>query len=70
MSDAEQEFIKQLDDLVMNASGQTLKKFQELDRKTQLHTSTFYDAYAIFYQPSKQEKTASKPEAFRKGKRK
>jgi len=46
MSTVEREFFKSVDDLILKASGKTLKKLQELDIKTQLHADTFYDAYS------------------------
>ena len=68
MSEAEREFMKKVDDTILNASGKTLKKLQELDMKTQLHLTTFYDAYVTHQAPSKKENTGSKPRAFRKSK--
>lgn len=46
MSEVEREYIKSVDDTILKASGKTLKKLQELDIETQLHSNTFYDAYA------------------------
>lgn len=46
MSQAEREFIKQVDDLVLNASPSELAKIAELDKKTQLDGKTFYDVYS------------------------
>lgn len=46
MSQAEREFIKQIDELVLNASPQALMKLAEIDKKTQLGGTTFYDVYS------------------------
>jgi len=46
MSEVEREYIKSVDDTILKASGKTLKKLQELDIQTQLHSNTFYDAFA------------------------
>ena len=45
MNPAERELMKSLDDIVLNASKKELKKIQEIDLKTQLEGSSFYDAY-------------------------
>jgi hypothetical protein len=46
MSQAERDFIKQVDDLILGASPQTLLKLAEIDRKTQLRGVSFYDIYS------------------------
>lgn len=46
MSHAERDFIKQVDDLILGASPQTLLKLAEIDKKTQLCGTTFYDVYS------------------------
>ncbi|MGQ0771809.1 MAG: hypothetical protein ACT4NT_03440 [Nitrososphaerota archaeon] len=46
MSHAERDFIKQVDDLILGASPQTLMKLAEIDKKTQLGGTTFYDVYS------------------------
>jgi hypothetical protein len=68
MSIVEREFFKSVDDVILNASGKTLKKLQELDMKTQLHTNTFYDAYSSFHESTKKEKILSATKPFRKNK--
>jgi len=45
MNKAERELLDKLDELVINASGDELKKIQELDLETQLNGNSFYDAY-------------------------
>ena len=45
MNKAERELLDKLDELVINASGDELKKIQELDLETQLTGNSFYDAY-------------------------
>ena len=59
MSQVEREYIKSVDDAILNASGKTLKKLQELDLKTQLHVNSFYDAYATQHVEPKKQKIAS-----------
>ena len=66
MSIVEREFFKSVDDVILNASGKTLKKLQELDMKTQLHANTFYDAYSSFHEVPKKEKIPSATKPFRK----
>jgi len=68
MSIVEREYIKSVDDVILKASGKTLKKLQELDMKTQLHTNTFYDAYSSFREEPKKEKIPSVTKPFRKNK--
>lgn len=46
MSQAERDFIKQIDDLILGASQEDLTKIAELDKKTQLDGKTFYDVYS------------------------
>jgi len=59
MSQVEREYIKSVDDAILKASGEDLKKLQELDLKTQLHVNSFYDAYATQHDKPKQQKVAS-----------
>ena len=59
MSTVEREYIKSVDDAILNASGEDLKKLQELDLKTQLNVNSFYDAYATQHDKPKQQKVAS-----------
>ena len=59
MSQVEREYIKSVDDVILKASGKSLKKLQELDLKTQLHTNSFYDAYATQHVEPKNQKIAS-----------
>ena len=64
MNQAERELLDKLDNLVMNASGDELKKIQELDLGTQLDGTSFYDAYldstALVNQTIKKESNDSK----------
>ena len=46
MSLAERKYMKQLDEMILNASDSQLKKFQELDLKTQMKGSSFYDVFS------------------------
>ncbi len=43
MSLAEREFMKKVDDAIMKATPEELKKMQELDLDSQLQGTTFYD---------------------------
>ena len=45
MNKAERELLDKLDELVLNSSGDELKKIQELDLETQLNGNSFYDSY-------------------------
>ena len=64
MNQAERKLLDKLDKLVMNASGDELKKIQELDLETQLDGTSFYDAYldstALVNQTIKKESNDSK----------
>jgi hypothetical protein len=68
MSIVEREYIKSVDEVILKASGKTLKKLQELDMKTQLHANTFYDAYSSFHEEPKKEKIPSATKSSRKNK--
>ena len=46
MTLAERKFMKGLDDLILTASASQLKKLQELDLRTQLEGSNFYDIFS------------------------
>lgn len=45
MTPKEREHLKKLDDLVLNASSEKLKKIQEIDHQTQMEGLSFYDVY-------------------------
>ena len=45
MTPDERKRLQKLDDLVLNASSEELKKLQEIDSKTQLEGLSFYDVY-------------------------
>ncbi len=45
MSLAERKFMKELDEMILNASESQLKKIQELDIETQMDGSNFYDVF-------------------------
>jgi hypothetical protein len=59
MSQVEREYIKSVDDTILKASGEDLKKLQELDLETQLNGNSFYDAYATHHDKPKEQKVAS-----------
>jgi len=41
----ERKHLQKLDDLVLNASPEELKKIQEIDHQTQMEGLSFYDVY-------------------------
>ncbi len=41
----EREHLKKLDEMILNASSDELKKIQEIDQQTQLEGLSFYDVY-------------------------
>ena len=41
----EREHLKKLDDMILNASYEELKKIQEIDHQTQMEGLSFYDVY-------------------------
>ena len=45
MTPAERKHLQKLDDLVLNASPENLKKIQEIDHQTQMEGLSFYDVY-------------------------
>ena len=45
MTPSERQRLQNLDDLVLNASYEDLKKIQEIDSKTQLEGVSLYDIY-------------------------
>jgi hypothetical protein len=45
MTPKEREHLKKLDEIVLNASSDELKKIQEIDQQTQLEGLSFYDVY-------------------------
>jgi len=45
MSPAERRHLQKLDDLVLEASPEDLKKIQEIDYQTQMEGLSFYDVY-------------------------
>ncbi len=45
MTPAERRQLQKLDDLVLNASPEELKKIQEIDHQTQMEGLSFYDVY-------------------------
>ncbi len=45
MSPSERKALQKLDDLVLDASPEKLKKIQEIDHQTQMEGLSFYDVY-------------------------
>ena len=64
MTPAERKLLDKLDQLVMESSGEELKKIQELDLLTQMDGRSFYDEYlnspSLVNQSIKQESRESK----------
>ncbi len=45
MSPAERRELQKIDDLILDASPEDLKKIQEIDHQTQMEGLSFYDVY-------------------------
>jgi len=45
MTPAERRHLQKLDDLILDASSEELKKIQEIDHQTQMDGLSFYDVY-------------------------
>ena len=45
MNPVERELLEKLDQMILNASGEELKKIQEIDLQTQMNGLSFYDTY-------------------------
>jgi hypothetical protein len=64
MTPSERELLEKLDNLVLNASGEELRKIQEIDIQTQMNGLSFYDAFvnstSLTNQSIKQESQESK----------
>jgi len=45
MTPAERRHLQKLDDLILDASPEELKKIQEIDHQTQMEGLSFYDVY-------------------------
>ena len=64
MTPAERQLLEKLDNLVLTASGDELRKIQEIDIQTQMNGLSFYDAFVNFTsltnQSPKQESQKSK----------
>jgi hypothetical protein len=63
MNPSERELLEKLDNLVLTASGDELRKIQEIDIQTQLNGMSFYDAFvqstSLVNQSIKQESRES-----------
>ena len=66
MSLAERKFMKELDEMILNATEPQLKKIQELDIKTQMDGSNFYD---VFSKNDKKSTLTSKVPSIKKKKK-
>lgn len=64
MTPAERQLLEKLDNLVLTASGDELRKIQEIDIQTQMNGMSFYDAFvnstSLTNQSIKQESQESK----------
>ena len=47
MSEVERNFMKQVDEAILKASGDELKSFQKIDLRTQLDGESFYEILII-----------------------
>lgn len=63
MNQSERELLEKLDNLVLTASGDKLRKIQEIDIQTQMDGLSFYDAFvnstSLANQSMKQESRES-----------
>jgi len=50
MTPIERQELKKLDDMILNASPEDLKKIQDIDHQTQMEGVSFYDVY-VDYRP-------------------
>ena len=64
MTPSERQLLEKLDNLVLTASGDELRKIQEIDIQTQMNGMSFYDAFvnstSLVNQSIKQESKESK----------
>ena len=64
MTPSERQLLEKLDNLVLTASGDELRKIQEIDIQTQMNGLSFYDAFvnstSLTNQSIKQESQESK----------
>ncbi|HEY4680309.1 MAG TPA: hypothetical protein VIH04_03475 [Nitrosarchaeum sp.] len=64
MTPAERQLLEKLDNLVLTASGDELRKIQEIDIQTQMNGLSFYDVFvnstSLVNQSIKQESQESK----------
>lgn len=61
MSQTERDFMRQVDDIILSASPQTLEKLAEIDKKAQLSGQTFYDVYLALSDEDKKQIIVSIP---------
>jgi hypothetical protein len=64
MTPAERQLLEKLDNLVLTASGDELRKIQEIDIQTQMNGLSFYDSFvnatSLVNESVKQESRESK----------
>lgn len=61
MSQIERDFMRQVDELILSASPQTLEKLADIDKKAQLSGQTFYDVYSSLSDEDKKQIIISIP---------
>jgi hypothetical protein len=55
MSQIERDFMRYVDDLILNGSPQLLKKLAEIDTAAQMSGRTFYDIYSSLSDEDKRQ---------------
>lgn len=64
MTPSERQLLEKLDNLVLTASGDELRKIQEIDIQTQMNGLSFYDSFvnatSLVNESAKQESRESK----------
>lgn len=61
MSQTERDFTRQVDELVLSATPETLAKIAEIDKKAQMSGQTFYDVYLALSDEDKKQIIVSIP---------
>ncbi len=59
MSGIERRYQKQVDEMILNATPEELKKIQEIDMNSQLSGNSFYDSYSNHSNDAKLESQTS-----------
>lgn len=69
MFEAEKKHMKNVDDEILYASKESLKKLQELDLATQMSGTSFYEVYLSGTRKAPEESIASNAKSFDRKKR-